>query len=100
VFKEQGIAHDPAPSPAWRTENPEGARYRAGWSARSHIDGHAGEQVIASLADLAPDLGRFIIEFAFGDVYTRVCLNELWRTGVAAWPPRRGLTPGSVPGQA
>lgn len=43
------------------------------------IDGHAGEQVIASLADLAPDLARFIIEFAFGDVYTRVGLNLVQR---------------------
>jgi 4-carboxymuconolactone decarboxylase len=79
VFKEQGIVHDVAPSLARRTENPEGARYRAGWGALSHIDGHAGEQVIASLADLAPDLGRFIIEFAFGDVYTRVGLNLVQR---------------------
>jgi 4-carboxymuconolactone decarboxylase len=31
------------------------------------------------LADLAPDLGRFIIEFAFGDVYTRVGLNLVQR---------------------
>jgi 4-carboxymuconolactone decarboxylase len=79
VFKEQGIVHDVAPSLARRTENSEGARYRAGWGALSHIDGHAGEQVIASLADLAPDLGRFIIEFAFGDVYTRVGLNLVQR---------------------
>ena len=36
---------------------------------------YAGEQVIASLGDIAPDLGRFIIEFAFGDVYRRPGLD-------------------------
>ncbi|GAA0767996.1 carboxymuconolactone decarboxylase family protein [Ideonella azotifigens] len=39
------------------------------------IDGSAGEKVIASLAAIAPDLGRFIIEFAFGDIYTRQALD-------------------------
>lgn len=57
----------------------EGARYRSGWQALSRIDGHAGEQVIAALADIAPDLGRFIIEFAFGDVYTRSGLDLVRR---------------------
>ena len=28
-----------------------------------------------SLADIAPDLGRFIIEFAFGDIYSREGLS-------------------------
>ena len=35
------------------------------------IDGVGGENVIKSLADISPDLGRFIVEFAFGDIYTR-----------------------------
>lgn len=35
------------------------------------IDGKGGENVIKSLEDIAPDLGKFIIEFAFGDIYTR-----------------------------
>jgi len=79
VFREHGIVHDPASSSGGPGENAEGARYRAGWDALAHIDGHAGEQVIASLADLAPDLGRFIIEFAFGDVYTRSGLSLVQR---------------------
>ena len=35
------------------------------------IDDKGGENVIKSLEDIAPDLGKFIVEFAFGDIYTR-----------------------------
>lgn len=27
--------------------------------------------MVASLADIAPDLGRYIVEFGFGDIYSR-----------------------------
>jgi len=39
------------------------------------IDGKAGERVIESLKDIAPDLGRYTIEFPFGDVYSRPGLD-------------------------
>ncbi|MCR5865043.1 carboxymuconolactone decarboxylase family protein [Aquincola sp. J276] len=77
VFTERGVPHRPAP--------PAGAgaaaadRYRAGWEALCRIDGSAGTQVVASLSGVAPDLGRFIVEFAFGDVYTRGGLDLLQR---------------------
>lgn len=50
-------------------------RYTRGLEKLKEIDGEAGERVIASLADIAPDLGTYIIEFAFGDVYTRPGLD-------------------------
>jgi len=31
----------------------------------------AGERVVEALADISPDLGRYIVEFGFGDVYSR-----------------------------
>ena len=34
-----------------------------------------GEKVIAALQDIAPDLARYVIEFPFGDVYTRPGLD-------------------------
>src|SRR3546814_8351816 len=46
-------------------------RFERGTARLAEIDGRAGEAVIAGLADLAPDLGRYIIEFGFGDVYSR-----------------------------
>lgn len=82
VFAEQGISHIPAllsekAGAETKTETKAEAatgddtRYRRGWEALRRIDGHVGEQIVASLADLAPDLGRFIVEFGFGDIYTR-----------------------------
>jgi len=50
-------------------------RYRRGLARLGDIDGAAGEAVIAGLADIAPDLGRYIIEFGFGDVYSRPGLD-------------------------
>lgn len=46
-------------------------RYEIGLQQLQKIDGKAGENVISSLNDIAPDLGKYIIEFAFGDIYTR-----------------------------
>jgi 4-carboxymuconolactone decarboxylase len=46
-------------------------RYERGWQKLQEIDGDAGERVIESLQDIAPDLGRYTIEFPFGDVYSR-----------------------------
>ena len=50
-------------------------RYKRGWEKLKEVDGEAGEKVIASLEDIAPDLGRFTIEFPFGDIYTRPDLD-------------------------
>ncbi len=50
-------------------------RYERGLSKLSEIDGEAGRRVVESLADLAPDLGRYIVEFAFGDLYCRSGLD-------------------------
>lgn len=50
-------------------------RYERGWEKLKEIDGEAGERVIASLQDIAPDLARYTIEFPFGDVYSRPGLD-------------------------
>ena len=52
-----------------------GERYERGWNLLKTIDGEAGERVIASLRDVAPDLARYIVEFGFGDVYARGVLS-------------------------
>jgi 4-carboxymuconolactone decarboxylase len=41
----------------------------------SEIDGEAGEKVIDSLADIAPDFARYLLEFPFGDIYSRPGLD-------------------------
>jgi 4-carboxymuconolactone decarboxylase len=50
-------------------------RYKKGWEKLKEIDGEAGERVIESLKDVSPDLGTYIIEYAFGDIYTRPGLD-------------------------
>ena len=50
-------------------------RYQQGWKKLTEVDGYAGEQVIESLKDIAPDLARYIIEFPFGDIYSRPGLD-------------------------
>jgi len=50
-------------------------RYARGWEKLQEIDGAAGERVIDFLNDIAPDLGRYIVEFPFGDVYSRPGLD-------------------------
>ena len=50
-------------------------RYQAGLQQLAQIDGEAGEKVLAALADVAPDLARYTIEFPFGDIYRRPGLD-------------------------
>ena len=53
----------------------ENARFEHGLLKLAEVDGEAGERVIASLQNIAPDLGRFIVEFAFNDIYGRSGLS-------------------------
>lgn len=50
-------------------------RFQRGWEQLKAIDGEAGEQVIESLKGVAPDLARYVIEFPFGDIYSRPGLD-------------------------
>jgi 4-carboxymuconolactone decarboxylase len=49
----------------------EQTRYERGLDALSRIDGKAGQSVIDSLADIAPEFSKYLIEFPFGDIYAR-----------------------------
>ncbi|WP_099044475.1 carboxymuconolactone decarboxylase family protein [Leuconostoc citreum] len=50
-------------------------RFEKGSKNLSAIDGLGGQAVIDSLAGLGEDIGKYIIEFAFGDIYDRKGLN-------------------------
>ncbi|MFD1560131.1 carboxymuconolactone decarboxylase family protein [Paraburkholderia silviterrae] len=73
VFREEGV--DAAPV----SVSPGATRYDDGVAGLRAIDGAVGERVIESLNDIAPDLGRFIVEFAFGDVYSRTGIDLVLR---------------------
>jgi len=50
-------------------------RYRRGVDALNRISKASGEAVVKSFEDIAPDLGRYILEFAYGDVFSRANLD-------------------------
>ncbi|MEU4251681.1 carboxymuconolactone decarboxylase family protein [Amycolatopsis sp. NPDC026612] len=50
-------------------------RYERGLAAMRAVDGEAGEKVAAALQDIAPDLAGYIVEFTFGEIYTRPHLS-------------------------
>ncbi len=49
----------------------ENKRYEMGLKKLQEVDGAEGVSVIESLNDIAPDMGKYIVEFAFGDIYNR-----------------------------
>ena len=53
----------------------DATRYARGWEKLRQIDGDGGERVVAALADIAPDFARMLIEFPFGDIYSRPQLD-------------------------
>lgn len=50
-------------------------RYNRGLEKLEQVDKQAGSDVINSLEGLPEDIGRYIIEFAFGDIYSRGTLD-------------------------
>ncbi|MFC5470129.1 carboxymuconolactone decarboxylase family protein [Cohnella suwonensis] len=56
-----------------------GERRERGLAKLQEIDGKHGEAVADSLADIAPLLAEQIIEFAFGEIYSRPGLNPIQR---------------------
>jgi 4-carboxymuconolactone decarboxylase len=50
-------------------------RFEKGWEKLMEVDGEGGQRVIDALKDIAPDLGAYVVEFAFGDIYQRGVLD-------------------------
>jgi 4-carboxymuconolactone decarboxylase len=73
VFTDSGTTFSP------RVHTDDSDRYDRGARKLVEIDGQHGLDVIESLRDIAPDLGCYIVEFAFGDVYNRPWLNQQQR---------------------
>lgn len=73
VFREKGV--DAAPVSVL----PSTTRYDDGVAGLRAVDGAVGERVVESLNEIAPDLGRFVVEFAFGEVYSRTGIDLVLR---------------------
>jgi 4-carboxymuconolactone decarboxylase len=54
-------------------------RYERGAAKLREVDGDHGLAVIDAVADVAPDLGRYVVEFAYGDTYSRPDLEPRQR---------------------
>jgi 4-carboxymuconolactone decarboxylase len=50
-------------------------RYKVGLDNLEKIDGEAGHDVMKALDSICPDLGKYIIEFGFGDTHDRPGLS-------------------------
>ena len=50
-------------------------RYTKGLKNLEKIHPEASKALIESLKDIAPDLGRFVVEFPYGDIYERPGLD-------------------------
>lgn len=51
------------------------SRFENGLAMLEKIDGKNGMHVVESLAGIAPDFGRYLVEFPFGDIYSRPGLD-------------------------
>jgi 4-carboxymuconolactone decarboxylase len=54
-------------------------RYDRGWAALVALAPEKARAVQESLADIAPDMARFVVEFGYGDVFTRPGLSPALR---------------------
>ena len=55
------------------------SRYQRGLAQIEAVSGTHGANVVKSLEDIAPDLGRYIVEFAYGDIFARPGLDRKTR---------------------
>ena len=70
-------------------------RYEKGLAKIKEIIGNEGEKVIKALEDTAPDFVKLIIEFPYGDIYTRPGLDIKSReiAAIAALTVMGNVTP-------
>ena len=70
-------------------------RYERGWAKLSELAGEQGVRVIEGLKEVAPDLARYVVEFGYGDVYSRpeLGIRERQIAAIAALTALDGCEP-------
>jgi len=58
-------------------------RYRRGWNLLQQIDPQQVSGLMAELEEIAPDFAKYVVEFPFGDIYSRPGLDLQKRELVA-----------------
>jgi 4-carboxymuconolactone decarboxylase len=51
------------------------SRYKTGLAMLDKVDGTVGQAVVDGLKDIAPDFAAYLVEFPFGDIYSRPGLD-------------------------
>ena len=54
-------------------------RFKRGLQKLEEVNREDGKRVIESLQDIAPDFARYLVEFPFGDIYSRPTLDSKLR---------------------
>lgn len=57
----------------------ENSRYDRGITALEQLDNRSARQVVKGIADASPSLARYVIEFPYGDIYSRKALSTQQR---------------------
>ncbi len=88
VFKARGVKVSAS------TEGDKASRRERGLKALAETSGGSGQAVLDSLNDIAPAMGEFILDFAYGDVISRR-LSPKWKeiTMIAAGVARGTMRP-------
>jgi 4-carboxymuconolactone decarboxylase len=50
-------------------------RYQRGLAKLAEMDDQAAQRMMDSLADIAPDFARYVVEYPFGDIFSRPGLD-------------------------
>jgi 4-carboxymuconolactone decarboxylase len=58
-------------------------RYERGWAKLQELAGADGKRVIDGIEELSPDLARLVVEFGYGDIYSRPGLDIRQRQLIA-----------------
>lgn len=56
-----------------------GERYEAGVRRLNHILGNNADRIIEKFSAVSPDFAKYIVEFAYGDLYTRQGISDKTR---------------------
>lgn len=51
-------------------------RYQRGLERLRELTGDRGDKVMAAIEEVSPDLARYVVEFGYGDIYSRPALDD------------------------
>ena len=50
-------------------------RYQKGWDTLGQINSQAGKKILELLEDISPDMAKYVIEYPYGDIWSRPGLD-------------------------